>query len=263
MLTLPVLCLSLLAQPKPQPLDISAMKATLVVLTDGKQHYLVANGAAAYNSPLLYGDGKSFVQVPVKGGGSSGTESWDVYFWEPRVLRLEQHNSSVEMKDSGAIYQVDCGPHTTTLKALPAAEAKAMMEKATVTTRSWLRLPDRLLRDDKGTYYLIDRLRTEDAGDRRDFRLFIGPRGKMKLMSLKDVVDDSAGMIFATPSGELRLVVGSAEGRPNQAWKWVEHGKEQALVDVPLDDNRNVAMVYQDLGPYSGQRLGTPCDDLL
>jgi hypothetical protein len=33
------------------------------------------------------------------------------------------------------------------------------------------------------------------------------------------------------------------------------------LVGLPLDDNR--VLIYTDLGVYAGQRLGTPCDDLM
>jgi hypothetical protein len=33
------------------------------------------------------------------------------------------------------------------------------------------------------------------------------------------------------------------------------------LISLPLDDNR--VLIYTDLGVYAGQRLGTPCDDLM
>jgi hypothetical protein len=32
-----------------------------------------------------------------------------------------------------------------------------------------------------------------------------------------------------------------------------------ALVPLPIEDN--AALIYGDLGAYTGQRLGTPCDD--
>ena len=32
------------------------------------------------------------------------------------------------------------------------------------------------------------------------------------------------------------------------------------LVPLPIEDNAQ--LVYTDLGAYTGQRLGTPCDDL-
>ena len=33
------------------------------------------------------------------------------------------------------------------------------------------------------------------------------------------------------------------------------------FLNLPLEENR--IMIYTDLGVYTGQRLGTPCDDLL
>jgi hypothetical protein len=120
-------------------------------------------------------------------------------------------------------------------------------------------MPERLLRDDTGTYYLVDRLRTKDPTDRRDFRVFVGPRGNMKQMPLKDIVDDSEGLILATKNGNLRLIAGS--GR--QENKWVKGEKSTALIEIDLDRFDTARLIYTDLGPYTGQRLGTPCDDLM
>jgi hypothetical protein len=86
--------------------------------------------------------------------------------------------------------------------------------------------------------------------------VFVGPRGKMKLAALKDVVDDSQGQIFATKDGSLRLVSGSES-------KWVKGKTEIRLTPVELDNYRNARMVYVDLGPYAGEKLGTPCDDAM
>jgi hypothetical protein len=61
--------------------------------------------------------------------------------------------------------------------------------------------------------------------------------------------------IFTTRSGELRLVLDKKRS------VWVEHKKELELIQLPVEDNH--VLIYQDLGVYLGQRLGTPCDDLL
>ena len=39
---------------------------------------------------------------------------------------------------------------------------------------------------------------------------------------------------------------------------WVQKGKREHLKSLPVEDN--VALIYADLGVYSGQPLGTPCD---
>jgi hypothetical protein len=68
------------------------------------------------------------------------------------------------------------------------------------------------------------------------------------------VVSDSEGDIFATKQGTLRMVLGKSESL------WAKGKQEQKLVQLPVADNR--LLIYTDLGPYLGQRLGTPCDDL-
>lgn len=221
--------------------DPSLMKA----LTDGQGHYLVYNGTRPLDGPTFYGDGKTFYELRVHGGGANGTESWSLNLWDPRV------RAGVWMKDSGAGYEAECGSKTTALKPVP-ADALAPLLSAAFKPPLWTRLPHQLLRDDAGTYYFIDRVRDEA---RRDFRVFMGPRGKLKQLPLKDIVDDSQGTIYATKSGNLRLVANTSN------YAWVKGKVETKLLDVPVVDN--VRMIYMDLGPYSGQPLGTPCDDLM
>lgn len=245
----------------PARVDLGASKDTLVVLTDGQKHFVAFDKAQGYSGPLFYGDGKVFNQVPVRGGGASGAESFSVNFWEPRLPPIEYSAPEFRMADTGGKYTVSCGKKETALKPLPADEAKKLVEGAKFSARLWTRMPEALVRDEKGTYYFVDRLRTEEASDRRDFRLFIGPRGKLKPQPLKDIVDDSEGMIFSTRAGDLRLVL--AHGDKPTERKWISGKTEVKLVDVPLDNLRNVRMVYMDLGVYEGARLGTPCDDMM
>lgn len=256
----------------PAKLDISADKAKLAVVTDGKQHYVVYNRERGYEGPNFFGDGKTFHKLRIRGGGAVGTESFDFYFWEPRIMQGVNGNVSFAMKDSGKKFTLTCGRRETPFTPVAAEEAKKLLDGAEFVGPLWTRLPERLLRDDKGTYFFIDRLRTEESHDRRDFRLFVGARGKMKAQNLKDIVDDSEGMIFSTRDGQLRLVAATPapmEGAPSAArggpaqLKWIVGKAETLLVEVPLDDSRNVRMLYMDLGVYDGQRLGTPCDELM
>lgn len=235
----------------PTPVDVSAWK--LSVATDGKKHYIAWDVQKLYDGALFYGDATTLYQVPVKGGGSDGTSS-SASFWDPRILNGGYAKS---VFDGPKTIAVTCSAEDkyVTFTALPDEEAQKVLEGAKILSRRFLRMPDRLMRDDKANYYFIDRVRSTD-GSRRDFRLFIGQRGKLKLQPLKDIVDDSEGMIFSTKTGQLRLVTGREQ-------KWVQGKKESKLIDVPLDDGRNARMVYLDLGVYDGQPLGTPCDDAL
>jgi hypothetical protein len=240
-----------------QPLELGDDRAKLQGLTDGQGHLILYNAESPYSGPLLAGDGTTFHQVRVFGGGASGTERWDVSFWDPRVVNTGNGRASLSMADSGAKYTLYCGKKDLLLTRLPDEELAKVLASAKLFTGRWTRLPEKLIRDDEGHYFFIDRLRTEDATDRRDFRVFMGSRGKMKQLPLKDIVDDSEGTIFATRDGVLRLITTDRRSR-QQTFKWVVGKKETALTEVPIEDN--VKMVYVDLGPYSGLPLGTPCD---
>ncbi len=247
--------LSLLAQiGGDKKIDITDKKANLGAVTDGKGHYVIYNAKEPLSGPTFYGDGKLFHLVRTIGGGANGTESFGVSYWDPRVFRSTNSYASFDMGDEGRKFSITCGDKVT-----PLTKAKDELPKlleGDFRGSLWTRRPERLFRDDTGTYYLVDRLRTDDEADRRDWRVFIGPRGKMKLAALKDVVDDAQGQIFATKDGSLRLVTGAES-------KWIKGKVELKLTEVELDVYRNARMVYVELGPYIGERLGTPCDDML
>ena len=68
-----------------------------------------------------------------------------------------------------------------------------------------------------------------------------------------NVVNDSEGDIFITRAEKLRLVLDKHET------VWLEGGKSTKLVMLEAADNH--VLIYNDLGVYTGQKLGTPCDD--
>lgn len=258
MLTTLIVALTL-SQPKVVPLDATSFRDKLMVLTDGQGHYVTVDPEAPYGGNAFFGDGKVFAKIPVTGGGRNGSEQWSITLWDPRVQHGGNSPASVDMKDSGASYSVTCAKKTTVLTPMPADAAKKLLAAATFIPPTWTRTPEKLLRDDTGTYYLVDRFRSAEPNDRRDFRVFAGPKGNMKQLPLKDVVDDEQGMILATRNGNLRLVTtdGKSEGR------WIQGKVTTPLVEVALDSLNNRKMIYMDLGPYSGLRLGTPCDDFM
>jgi len=253
-----ILVLTVLAQTGPDKVvDLGDKKDVMAAVTDGKGHFIIYNAKEPLSGPTMYGDGKTFHVVPTIGGGASGTESFGLTFWDPRVYKPQNSYASFDMKDESRQFAVTCAEMTTKLTKVAKDEAAKMIGSATLRGSKWTRRPALLFRDDTGNYYLVDRLRTDDDSDRRDWRVFVGPRGKMKLAALKDVVDDDQGQIFATRDGSLRLVNSTGE------MKWVKGKTELKLTTVDLDTFRNARMVYVDLGPYSGEKLGTPCDDLM
>jgi hypothetical protein len=246
-----------LAQTGPDlVVDVSKAKADLAVLTDGKGHYVVYNANALTSGPTFYGDGKTFHFLHVVSVSVDGADAWSMSFWDPRVQRQYQESASFSMSDEGRTFEVACGVGKTTFTRLTGPEAAKLIEGADFRGSLWTRRPEHLFRDDTGVYYLVDRLRT-DSAERRDWRVFIGPRGKMKLAALKDVVDDDQGQIFATKDGSLRLVTSGDDSR------WLKGKAATPLTRVDLSSLRNARVLYVDLGPYTGEKLGTPCDDLL
>lgn len=268
---LTLLLANLLAQPfetGPVPFDVSAALPDLKVVTDGKDHYMVFQSKMGLSGMLFYGDGKTFYRLRSPGGGSSGDESFNFSLWDPRFAnRPEKSGFSMKTDEKlGKQYEVSCGSRTTAMTLLPEADATKLLKAAAFKGPLWTRAPMRLLRDDSGVYYFIDIQRSDDY-EHRDHRVFSGPRGKMKMLPLKSVVDDSEGVVLATRDGSLRLVAGSRttdsdEKVNSKHLKWVAGKREVNLIDVPIDYTSNAALIYNDLGVYDGQRLGTPCDDL-
>lgn len=261
-----------LAQPaaaKPDAIDASAFKDKLLLLTDGKGHYVALDPANRADFTFTSGDGKQFSKVRTSGGGRSGDERWNISMWDPRMWAGDGQLAGLSMfnpnagSDGGSKpleYTMTCAKKNTAMSVVPAAEAKKLLDAASFVGPLFTRLPEKLLRDDKGTYYLVDRFRAADPTDRRDFRVFAGPKGNMKPLALKDIVDDAQGMIFATKNGNLRLVTGG-EGKVES--KWIQGNAHTPLIEVDLGRYDTARMVYLDLGPYTGQRLGTPCDDMM
>jgi hypothetical protein len=236
-------------QPDAKAVDISEVKKDLLVLSDGKKHYIAIIPFGDFYTHFYYGDGKRFYAQRVSGGGADGKEGWDRIFWEPRVKAPWQGGVGF----AKGKYTVQCGDRATELHPLEAEEQTKLLEAASFFGPLWLHQAYSLARDNKGNYYFVDRLREPE--NNKSFRLYAGTRGNLKLLKMTNVVSDSQGDIFTTKKGELRLVLDRK--KPT----WFAGKAETELINLPLDDNR--MMIYTDLGVYSGQRLGTPCDDLL
>ena len=232
--------------------DVSEYKEKLKVLTDGKGHYLSLMPFTISDGPdtgyLFYGDGKTFFAQRRYSGGRNGDESFDNTFWEPRVASGYQASFGFHDKK----WTVQCGERITELKPLDKAEAQKLLGSAQFMMPRWKRKAYSLARDNSGVYYFVDRAREPE--DSKDFRVFRGPKGAVKLQKMVNVVSDTEGDIFITKAGKLRLVLDKHETT------WLEGGKSVKL--TPLDVADNHVLIYSELGVYAGEKLGTPCDDL-
>ncbi|MCL2178469.1 MAG: hypothetical protein FWC28_06025 [Proteobacteria bacterium] len=225
--------------------------------TDNKGHYLALSETVG--APVFWGKGEVFFYIQKFSGSGTRIPSekkgqpdiyleYELSFWEPRT----EHNEIVK-RQNGEFY-ITCGQkHKTILAPVPAEEAKAILEKARFYRQRFKREPHLLVRDDMGTYYYVDKSSEENE---KDFRVFIGKRGKLKPAKLKDIVQDSEGEIFATPNGTLRIIVGK-----NEVY-WVQGRKKQALVKIPVGKNWNLPFVWNELGMYADKKTDTPCEDI-
>ncbi|MFB1479005.1 hypothetical protein [Corallococcus sp. RDP092CA] len=232
------------------------------VCTDGRGHYVVSvprEDTDDLDDRLYYGDGKSLVEVPrPKGRGLPATTFLDPRFFNPTAIAdydgvdLRVHSQlNVDTKERTC--SLRCGERKATLELLPGAEARELLRKATYVPNPQKFAPHALLRDSEGTYYYVDKGST--PAESRNFRVFIGPRGDLKPQKMTNVVADSEGEIFTTKKGQLRLVIDRAQ-KP----MWIEKArKEVELRNVPVE--QNLPLIYNELGVYTGARLGTPCDD--
>jgi hypothetical protein len=228
----------------PDLIDVSEYRDHMVVVHSGTGHYIIAMPVSKHYTTLFYGDGKTFYQQRVFGGGlDSGNQSMSASFWSPRV----DHVSRVEQVRG--TWSVLCGKRQTELKALSKEEAKKLIDRAVFKKHPWKYAGYALSRDGRGVYYYVDRLRDEYGG--KGFRLWVGPKGSMKNMQMTNIVSDSEGDIFATKTGELRLILSKKDAA------WVQKKKKKDLVTVPVE--RNLQLIYSELGVYLGD-LGTPCD---
>lgn len=236
------------APPDPDTIDVSSIKAKLKLVTDGKQHYLALIPFGEIDENFYYGDGKTFWLQRVFGGGQDGNQSFDKYFWDPRAHATA--GASFEFRNGK--YVLTCDERKTEMTPVSDAETQKILAAARFEKPRWKRQAYALLRDNNGRYYYVDKMREPEGN--KAFRLFVGPKGSLKLQKMTNVVSDSAGDIFATRSGSLRLVL-------NQGQTFWQKGKRKTtLINLPIEDNH--VLIYSELGVYTGQRLGTPCDDL-
>ena len=242
------------ADPKPKPVDISAFKDKLVVLQDAEGAiYVVLPGK---EHRVFYGVGgknKNLYEQVVFGYYSDGsTGAWDISVWAPRVPNVRP--GSIERTRDGT-YKKACGEKLhVDLTEVTGAKAKAILDKGKFLTTAMIRRPYLLARDDAAVYYYVDVLREQYGG--KGFRVFVGKKGAMKQKPLTDVATDTAGDVFSTKTGDLRIVRDVSEGKSNIAW--IKGAKRSSLVS--LDTDANSALIFKDLGVYGF--TGSICENM-
>jgi hypothetical protein len=239
------------ADPKPAPVDVKAYKDKLQVFQDAKGGvYAVSNDRD--NRHVFYGTGKQLFEQILPGPASSdgSTGAWDIALFAPRLAELRF--GSIGRRADG-IYMKTCdGKDDAILTELSPDKAKAVIDKSQFLSTGTIRVAHLLFRDDHGIYYYVDRL--SRAYGSKGFRVFVGKKGAMKEMPLTDVANDSAGQVYATKTGDLRLI----KDKGTQAAEWVKGEKRQALVQLDIDVDS--PLIYSELGIYS--YLGTVCDNV-
>jgi hypothetical protein len=234
-------------EPKPRPVDIKPFRDKLIVLADAAGGtYVVKPGEDAQ---VFYGTGKTlYAQVVV--GRSANEDGWSVDVWAPRTAGY-QPGSIIRRPGNGA-FEKFCGGDTKTgLSLVTGDKARAILDKSQFVTTALMRTPHAFLRDDAGVYYYVDQLRKDYGG--KGCRVFVGKKGAMKALPLTDVAIDSGGEVFATKTGDLRLVI----GEDTKTAVWVKGGKTTKL--TVLDMDRDEPIIFKELGIYSF--IGTICDD--
>jgi len=244
------------AAPKPKPVEIKAFRDKLIVLSDAMGGlYLVLPG----DDPRVWfaaADGQPFYeQVRVGRFANKSTGVWSYEAWTPRLANVQSGSIRHEHDDS---FVKRCGnEHRIDLARVPTAKGKAILDKAKVFSTAMLRAPHLLARDDTGTYYYVDAYRKQYGG--QGYRVFVGRKGAMKQLPLRDVASDTGGEVYSTRTGNLRLVTKNSEdGSVSfQQAVWIRGQRRTQLITLDVDANSEV--IFKELGVY--RFLGTICDD--
>ncbi|MEL6547875.1 MAG: hypothetical protein AAFQ82_24835 [Myxococcota bacterium] len=229
------------------PLD-STLPERMVFLKDAAGNIIAFDETE--HRLLLAGTSGALWKQSVGTRSRSGNTKFSFGFWDPRFERR-----GFTLKDG--VYELVCGKKTITYTPVSDAEAKRLKGKARVFAPRWQRYPTALARNNRGEYFFVDRVRSEDkqTGEVEDYRLFIGRKGRVAHVPLEDAIVDQAGAVFLTADGRLVL---ENTGERERVAKWFVGEQETPLVDVQVWSSAK--MIYTRLGSYSGQPLGTACD---
>ena len=239
------------ADPAPTPVDVKARKAQATVLADAQGGVYVVMRDGDEPKVFFGPNPRAVYEQIIIGSSSDGEGRWEFDTWAPRLPGA--HLAFLTHKKDGS-FQRSCGDKDDAgLTELTGDKAHAVLDKAAFLTMGTIRVPHLLARDDSGVYYYVDRIAKQYGG--KGYRVFVGRKGAMKQVPLTDVASDSAGEVFSTRSGDLRLVRNNENDK--QKMTWVKGEKRTELVF--LDTDANSVVIFKDLGLYTF--LGTLCDN--
>jgi hypothetical protein len=235
-----------IAEPKPLKVDNSPFRKVALVLKDSGGNIYVVKPAP--EPRLFYGTEKGVYEQVLTGRSANG-DAWQLHAWAPRVPEMRP---GTFLRNADGTFSKQCdGRDDHQLTQLTGEKAKAILEKTPHMSTALIRRPHMLARDDSGVYYYVDVVRNQYGGN--GHRVFVGKKGTMKQLALTDVASDSAGDVFATKTGDLRLV---RDGTTKATWIKGERKRELITLDVDV----NSRLIFRDLGIY--KFLGTICDSI-
>jgi hypothetical protein len=247
------LAASAAAEPAPKPVDIKALKSKPIVLQDAQGGTYVVFRESDDAKVFFGPNARAVYEQVIIGSSSDGEGRWEYNTWAPRVAE-GPHLGSIERTKDGTFQKSCRGKDDMGLSEVTGDKARAVLDKAQFLTMGIIRVPHLLARDDTGVYYYVDRLAKIYGG--KGYRVFVGRKGAMKQLPLTDVASDSAGDVFSTKNGDLRLVRNSDSNK--ETMTWVKGEKRTELVF--LDTDINSVVIFKDLGLYTF--LGTLCDNV-
>jgi hypothetical protein len=206
---------------------------------------------------VYFGDGKTLYRQPLMSYENKKQEEW-IGLLDPRGIHV------ATLKRVGSTYTLACALSGTSAPSriieLGEPQPTKLAKKTVIHEQLPGFEPYLLARAPVGTtYYYLDRPRT-DAHDSEEFRLFIGKRGALKRVPIKEVARDTASDVFVTAKGTLII----ANAKEKDVLPTVTFGptakKQTALTPVPAYPNRT--LIYGDLGVYARDPSGLPCEEL-
>lgn len=238
--------------PALKTIDVRPVADKLEAYKDDAGNYYVVPKAGAFASTdddhkwVFFGDGKAMYRQRIVGFSSQATER-EYNLWAPRAKGMTTASLHVEPGKSTTQCKQQGDDKMRRLTQLTGDETATLLKRAKFYPPLWQRRAHFLARDDEGVYYYVDAMQEELGG--LGHRVFVGQKGAM---TMTNMASDSAGEIFATKSGQLKIIT-AKEGKAF----WMKGGKKTELTVLPPYDNRY--LIYRELGIYGA--LGSICDD--
>ena len=229
--------------------DVTQYKDGLIVLQVAPERYLVTSLDQMRNR-TFWSTEQGLNQLRPITGDSEGEPPDYTQVWARFADYTLGYGNAIRLEWNTGTWTLRCGDTEVPVQEVTGGLTEQIIEDSTFRKPAWDRVPIMLARDEYGTYYYVD----QDRWDRsyENLHVYSGWMGKMSRTKLVLVAEDSEGSIFATRSGDRRLIM------DKDMYRWVEDDVSHVLRKVPID--ANWSFIFTTLGVYEGQDYGTPCD---